>query len=651
MSVQKPLSPRNGHILRVCVVARISGCVNQKELSLEDQVDHAKEVVSEKYTGAVEYKIIATKGKGERSDRPELDEIEKLIRSRTLDLLVCEDLGRVVRGAEAIILCGLAVDCGVRVLALNDYIDTVDDGWLDDVYGASQQHVGHNSHTSKRIKQKLMNRFKKLGAATPLPIFGLNKPSDAKTFDDWTIDPSATPILNEWYRRLLEKPNASAIADWLNETGVRPGPHARGGKWDGPMVLRITRNPILKGVAARGFRHTVKRHETGRRLSELNPEGPQYRECPHLKQVEPDLWDAVNAKLDATNKQKGGGPKGKGREHDRWNVPRARSLFPGQHAHCAYCGRKLYWGANGQAENLICSGGKDWKCWNSIGIDGKKVVDQVSALVIAEIAALDGFETQFRAIVEDARRSAKDPRIENLERDQVELNRRKNNLLAALAECGPNPMLKEKLAELDAEAKELAGRFSQRDRLRPVHLPDSPTELRRLLEEKFKALASGSWQFGDLLREIVPVVDIYLVRLLDGGHLFPRARVTVNLAGILPDADRAPQLKQLLTREVTLDVFDPPQREQIRKEAMRLKAKGFKQREIASRLGVTQPAVTNALMLDRRMKEAGKDTPYEVVTAPPEDYSKLRRHLHPRYQFTPVEGHIVRPFAEDAQAA
>ena len=69
------LEPRNGHTLVVAIVARISGCQNQKELSLEDQVDHGKEVVAEMYEGPVEYRVIATKGKGERLDRPELAEI------------------------------------------------------------------------------------------------------------------------------------------------------------------------------------------------------------------------------------------------------------------------------------------------------------------------------------------------------------------------------------------------------------------------------------------------------------------------------------------------------------------------------------------------------------------------------------------------
>jgi hypothetical protein len=67
------------------------------------------------------------------------------------------------RGAEAVRLCGIAVDYDTRVVAPNDCIDTDDDSWEEDVISACRDHVGHNSQTSKRLKQKMMNRFQKRG--------------------------------------------------------------------------------------------------------------------------------------------------------------------------------------------------------------------------------------------------------------------------------------------------------------------------------------------------------------------------------------------------------------------------------------------------------------------------------------------------------
>jgi hypothetical protein len=413
--------PRNGHTLTIGVVARISGCANQKELSLDDQVDHAKQVVAELYDGPVEFRVIATKGKGERLDRPELAELDAMLRTGELDGLVAEDIGRVIRGTEAVRICGLAVDHATRVLAPNDCIDTFDDTWEEDVISACRDHVGHNAHTSKRIKQKSMNRFRKFGGATPCEIFGYLKPPGAKTYDDWR-----------------------------NRRGVPTGKYGRSPTWDGAKVRRITRNPLLKGMPGRGFKHTIKHHETGRRIAVKNPKGPLFRDCPHLIHVDPLEFDAVNALLDAANK--GCGRKPVNGSDPLWRVPRKRTRFPGQHACCRYCGRQFVWGGNGITENLMCNGSRAWRCWNSIGFTGAAAVAQVAAAIAAELARLDGFDDQFRALVEQAGRDGGTDLVRSwaeLKRDEEASARQQGNLLTAIADYGPKPMFQEKLADLE----------------------------------------------------------------------------------------------------------------------------------------------------------------------------------------------------------
>src|SRR5690606_80152 len=101
------LVPRSRHTFEAGIVCRISGCPNQKELSLEDQEDHGREEAQIYCNGPTNFTTIATNGKGERLNRDELAEIETLLRSSKLDLLVLEDLGRLVRGAEAVRLLGI----------------------------------------------------------------------------------------------------------------------------------------------------------------------------------------------------------------------------------------------------------------------------------------------------------------------------------------------------------------------------------------------------------------------------------------------------------------------------------------------------------------------------------------------------------------
>ncbi len=645
------LVPRNGQNLVVGVVARISGCQNQKELSLEDQQDHAKEEVESLYEGPVEYRVIATKGKGERLDRPELGKMEQMARSRELDLLVMEDVGRLVRGAEAVRLWGIAVDHGTRCIAPNDCLDTADDTWEEDLLSACRDHVGHNAHTSKRLKKKLMNRFKKYGGATPLPIAGYRKPEGAKTYDDWLKEETATQTILEGLELLKSSRNCSAVADYFNNLPFPTGPYCRQEKWTGAMVRRFYKNPLLKGQPGRGFRHTVKHNETGRRVSVKNTSGePTYLDYPHLAHVDASELDETNKLLAERNAKLG--RKYVDGVDPLWQKQKKRTRFPGQYARCWYCGHHYVWGANGIQGNLMCAQSRRWGCWNSIGFCGQLATTRLVTAITDELYKLNEFESQFSELVKFAHQNHTGdfPDLWNqLRRDEEQLSKQQDNLMSAILQLGDRPLLNEKLLELESREKDLKG---QRHKLESrkhseLRLPKDISELRKLLEEEFAGLALDSPEFGTLLQQLVPSFEVYLVRLCDGGHLLPRARITLDLAGHLEDAKSVPEITALLKREITLDLYErPPQRERIREEVVKLASNGLYQRTIARQLTherPTQPAVQNALILDRMMRDQNLESPYILLTEPPDDYPKLRRHRNSKYQFEPLKGYLRSP--------
>ena len=170
-----------------------------------------------------------------------------------------------------------------------------------------------------------------------------------------------------------------------------------------------------------------------------------------------------------------------------------------------------------------------------------------------------------------------------------------------------------------------------------------------LFREAFERLAHDSYEFGDLLRKLVPEFHVYLVRLCDGGHPLPRARALLALDGLVPDAQHVPELSQLLRRVVRLDLFVPPQRERIREKAARFAATGLVPGEIVRQItadGKEKPsatAVQKALALDAKMKSLGLASPYLLLTEPPADYPKLRRHLNNKYQFQRRDGYEPPP--------
>jgi len=408
------------------------------------------------------------------------------------------------------------------------------------------------------------------------------------------------------------------------------------------MVRRVTGNTILKGIVGRGHKHSIKHHETGRRTSVKNPKGAEYLEFPHLAHVDPALFDEVNALLKSTNA--GCGRKPVNGKDPRARVAKKRTRFPGQHARCYYCGNIMVWGGNGVAGNLMCSGSREYRCWNSFGFNGALAAARAVEAVTSVVARLEGFDAQFRGLVKaaQANRDGGEARWAELSRAAAEIERRKANVQAMVADMGSRPMLQEMVLKIEADERSniLDRRELQRLRDRKSTLPESPAELRARLQAAFHGLAADSPGFGAVLARIVPEFHVYLVRLCDGGHPLPRARVRLDLTGILPEARLVAGLDGLLTQTLTIDLFDrPPQRERIRAEAVAFEKRGMEQREIARKLSepATQAAVFNALDLDRRMKDLGLASPYLFLTAPPEDYPKLRRHKNAKYRFESLQ--------------
>lgn len=639
-----PLIPRNGHTLVVAIIARISGCTNQKELSLEDQVDNAKELVTSLYDGPVKYEIISTKAKGERLDRPELAVIERAFRSGVFDVAVLDDLGRLVRGVTASRFVGIAVDHGTRVITPNDSLDTANENWEEAAVSACRDHISHNVQTSKRLKQKLMNRFRKFGGAPARPIAGYEIPDGVKTYDGWKRRDEDTAIIREGKDRLQRTMNCSEVADLFNSRGFLPGPYCRLKKWDGEMVRRYFSNSLLKGMPGRGHHTSVKHHESGRRIATRNPEGPTYYPCPHLAHLDPAEFDHLKATLDARNANRG--RKKLNGEDLLYRVPRKRTRFPGQLARCWYCGRECVWGGNGKKFEMMCTGARRWQCWNSVAFSGSTLATRIFEFLTAELCQLHNFDNQFRELVKaagsDGGREQQLKRAQ-LAKEEAELNQKKENVKKAMIERGDHPIIKELLAEFeDTQQRVARDRWELEQSCRQIlQLPSSTIELRDSLQMAIADLAIDSADFADLMRQLVPSIEMYLVRLCDGGYLLPRARVTLALDGIIPGAESVPELSNLMSRVFTVDLFTPPQREQFREQAVGLASTGLGPGAIALSLPEkpTGTAIQRALALDGLMRQRGLSTPYELVLDPPED-RVLRRHRHPRYRFLMQDGYI-----------
>ena len=651
-SLQPPLRPRNGRTLRVLLPGRVSDLRpgKQDRRSLEDQEDIQRRWLPQHTDLPVRIMVISGSGSGEILGRDEYQRLLRLIQSEEYDLVLTEDLGRIVRRVHAFFVCELCEDHHVRLIAINNYgVDTAQPGWRDAAFFAAYFYEKENRDKSIRLKERLRSRFL-AGGALPAEIFGYIRPPGAKTDRELRKDPDAEPVYKEWFRRLDEEEALYAdIADWLNSEGIPTGPSCRErSEWDGPLVSQTTHNPILKGLRYHSKRKTRRINASGKYKSEkAAPEDLLTRRVPHLAFCDEAYYDRVVAAADARNAKYR--RNGEAQRDPRANVPKKRTRFPGQLIECGICGRLYVFGGHGQKDHLMCSGAREHKCWNGITVDGPLAAKKISESVFAELEALEGFDPTFLEMVEEQARKANEGRakkLRDLSADIARNERELANVAKFIREGGSSPTIRADLERLDSEKLQL--RYELKDlESRPVDDLVIPTaeELRQLAREEFKDLALDSFEFAKLMRCLIPKIVVWPYRLCDGGHIVLRSQFRLYLAGLLPDPRAREVLAEPLDRVLTVDLFDPPQRAEFRERIVALRAtvnpetgKKYTEAEAAREVGITKTATQRAAALQRRMDQLGLSDPFVRLLEPPDDYTKLRRHKHKRYSFEPLDG-------------
>lgn len=638
-SLQPPLAARNGRKLKVLAICRIS-TVNQDEKSLEDQEASYREWITRHTDLPFDLTVIASQGSGECLDRKEYLHAIELVESGGYDLVITEDLGRICRRVHAHLFCEACEDYQTRLLALNDHVDTECEGWRLNSFFAVMRHETYNRDTSQRIRRSLRNRFTQ-GGVFQCEIYGYVKPEGAETDDDVHKDPAAEPVYDEWFRMLESEATYAEVADWLNENGISTGPYCRADKWDGKMVARITDNEILKGTRVRNDKMSRRINRTGRRRSvKAPPEDRLERHCPHLAFIDPERYDRVIRKLKVTNGRYGHNDEN-GR-NPRKNIPKKRTRWPGQHVYCGRCGRLYVYGGHGQKEHLMCTGAREYKCWNGITVDGPLAAQKLSEAIFERIAGMPDFDANFLAMVREEWQQCHDQRqrqVRQIETQLARVDREAANVVQAIRTSGGNAILLRELQRLEAEKNRLLGERDEAEQT-PVQCMEIPSmdEIRRLARESFEGLAVESPEFGRQMKRLIPRIVVNPYRLIDGGRIVLRAKFNLDLSSYVTGLERNPGCSSPLRDVLVVDLFDPPQREEYRERVHHLRSEKLTERQVAERLGITVPAAQRAAGLSRLMDERGLSDPYVQVTEPPEDYTKLRRHKHKRYTFDPLDG-------------
>jgi hypothetical protein len=632
LSIDPVFQPRKGNLVAV-VVARIS-TLKQDERSNDDQDVFDRRWLTDRYDGPVEWKLIASRGSGEFLDREELLELERLIESDEIDVVICEDLARICRRIRAYELCELAVDHGVRVIAINDHVDTAKSDWQMSAFFAAFRHESYNRDTAARIRRTQRNRFQS-GGMVKCVLFCYVKPPGCKSDADVRKNADLEWVVLGIIERLENGWSYSRVADWLNENHVPVGAGCRRKTWDRSLVRYFIFNSVLKGVRVWNEKKSLRINKTGRRKSvKAAAEERLERHVPHWAFVEADRYDRLieklvkqNAKYSVPN-QRGDDPR-KGR-------PKKRTRWPGQHVFCELCGNMFVYGGHGQAQHLMCNGAKQYHCWNGVTCDGELAARKISEAVHAVLSGLPDFEPALLAALQDEAVQRQQDQVQQrdqADRDLDKVRREEERLVEAIKSGGGLEPLVNALKDVQSRKRELehGRRQLQKQLPPPVEMP-SVEQIRNTVREAFSHLSATSTGFGDVMRLIIPRIVAFPVRLCDGGHPVLRAQFQLDLSPYLPEALRLPSVENQLRKDLVVDLFEMPQRAAFREQVIALRAQGLTERQVASQLGLTVAATQRAAALDRLMRDLGLTDPYVRLTEPPADYTRLSRHLHPRYR-------------------
>lgn len=629
------LMPKRGRKLIVLFICRISS-VHQDLQSLDDQRALCLSWLQRNTQLEYEVTVVAGRGSGENLERDDYQRACAEIETGKYDLVVVEDLGRICRRIHALIFCEECEDRGTRLIAINDGIDTAEEGWRMSSFFAAIKHEVSNADTAKRIRRTLRNRFME-GGVVQTTIVGYIKPPGSSRDSELRKDPAFEPIYDHWFQMLEDGARFAEVADWLNTNQVPVGKYARRPSWTGTMVARVTRNSILKGLRVRNKKITQRVNRTGKsRTIEAPAEERLERSCPHLAFIEPQRYDRVLRLVRENNKQ-----TGRKKSDNSCNRPGSvwkQTRWPGQHLTCAICGNIYYWGGTEGRRILVCSGAHNYRCWNALTFDAALLTKRLLAGIWERIQSLPEFDQVFISTLEAKIQelvTTNQSRAQLLEKKRDLLNRQITHIANAIAETGISAALKCKLSLLEEELadteSEILNILSQPKM--EVAIP-CMSEVRKRAAELFEKFVPEDMEMARVLRRLLPQMAVMPCRICDIDGIFGRALIKMNLAALLP-SDTPQSTLPAMTVEFCIPLFDEPQRVRHLGTIREFVRAGLTQRQMGAQVGMFQSAVQATLQLIQVMDAEQLTDPYIDLLDPPKNSKRFKRHLHPRYRFEP----------------
>lgn len=627
--------PANAGQIRICIYARYS-TEEQHESSIDDQIRYCKRCLESQgidLSKAVIETFADREVSGETVFRPGIDRVREGVLNESWDILICEDVSRLFRNVSACHdLVEEAVDNGIRVVAINDHVDSNDKDWYDRFCDAALHHAKTNRYTSHRIKRKHESLWES-GAAIGMVKTGYRRIQpkvDELKIGQRTKDPKFDEIDPEWnetikkmYEKVATGVGPDEVAEWLTEQGLPKCASAKTEKWFKRDVIAKVRNPIYRGVETFRSTQSERKFRSGKRKQKRSDQQDILsRDMSHLRIVEDWLWEKANAKIDE-RMVKNTSSSGDG--HPLSNIPRNSRSPLSELFVCGICGAKM-WGDGRNEGGYRCGRARSGDCWNKATALRGLVHERISKLAVDQLLSIEGVQD---ILVEHINKVSGDDEVRRLEEKKLlsEIDKLKRecshlgDVIAAQAGGDTLFTLVEKLKEREtlitlADAKLGNIRFNLASP--PMVTVD---QIREQIEKCSNKLLDLDRNSGRLLSRLVDgKIQAVPYLQFQSTKVVLRADFVIRPVGILPEELAAALTgKELETvaallpaQRIIVDLFNVSTAPEYAIAVRKLKEQDARLTlvEIGEALGISKSGARDALKLGRKMQAAGIDDPF-----------------------------------------
>jgi DNA invertase Pin-like site-specific DNA recombinase len=501
---------------RAAIYARFS-TAHQNESSIDDQLALCRSYAARNgYAVAGEFADRAKSG-GSMLGRDGLLDMLARAQRREFDAVIVEALDRISRDMED--LAGLHK----RLKFLGVHLVAVHEGRANTILVGLRGLVGqlYREDGAEKVKRGMAGVLRG-GRSAGGRCYGyrpvLGRPGELAIIEE------EADVVRRIFAAYAAGRSPRDIAGDLNRDGIEP---PRGERWNASTINgNLTRghgmllNPIYSGRIVWNRVSMIRDPDTGRRVSRPNPEGEwQSADAPHLRIIDGDLWDEVQARKAGRSRQSGE------------PLHRRKRLLSGL-LRCGHCGAGMSLsGPHRGKPRIMCSQAREAGTCTSTKRMPLDVIEQtvIDALrgQLGNPRALAEYVSTFR----EERRAA----TATATRDRTQIEKRLavvagsiERIVAAVADgVMTGDEAREKLSGLRQERSGLDARLA--DAVREADVIELHPEAVRAYREHLKTLAAV---MGDAIADADPDVIEAFRGLVEGVIVTPGGRYEPPLVEI-----------------------------------------------------------------------------------------------------------------------